>query len=146
MKIRTGFVSNSSSSSFVVVYKVNVTDELKKYMAEEFGKYGTKLLKDYVADKKETLEDWVSDYRIPKNWEERLTGKVKEKNEEGEWDDDDDYHLTSVVSKLKEGEHYLTIDRVYNSNDWEDMNRSDSWLADHIPAEFKEVVYEEEPE
>ena len=44
MKIRTDFVTNSSSSSFIVISKVDRTDELVNYLKEEYGKYGLELL------------------------------------------------------------------------------------------------------
>lgn len=128
MKIRQGFVSNSSSSSFVVVYKVNVNDELKKYMAEEFGKYGTKLLEEYISDKKE-IEEWLND---------DYGDQVEEE------DDEDLTDLQQLKKDLEDDAKYLQIYRVYNSNDPDDMNDDGCWLADHIPAEFIDKLYEEE--
>ena len=48
MKIRRDFVTNSSSSSYVCVAKVDLCDELREYMKEEFGKFGLRLLDEYV--------------------------------------------------------------------------------------------------
>ena len=48
MKYRMDYVTNSSSSSFICVAKVNKTDDLVKEMKEEYGKYGISLLDKYL--------------------------------------------------------------------------------------------------
>lgn len=49
MKIRSDFVTNSSSSSFICIAEVDMSDELINFMREEYGKYGVRLLEEYVC-------------------------------------------------------------------------------------------------
>lgn len=49
MKVRTDYVTNSSSSSFIIVSKINKSQELLEYMKEEYGKYGLRLLDEYLV-------------------------------------------------------------------------------------------------
>ena len=57
MKLRNGFVTNSSSSSYLCVAKIDFTDELRAYMKEEFGKYGERLLKEHLQTGAKIKED-----------------------------------------------------------------------------------------
>ena len=48
MKVRTGFVSNSSSSSFVICHKSNI--DIKKYMLEKFTIPDTNIFAPVITD------------------------------------------------------------------------------------------------
>ena len=121
MKIRTDYVTNSSSSSFIVVTKVNKCKELIDYMKEEYGKYGISLLDEYLV--KGTTVDKYGDgdlslggYYIPKDVAEEL-------------DTNADYLVAEYIAYTTEG----------------DSEGDDAWLNDHIPEQFKEEIYESEP-
>ena len=44
MKFREDFVTNSSSSSYIVIAKVDMCPALLDKMKEEFGKYGIRMM------------------------------------------------------------------------------------------------------
>jgi hypothetical protein len=50
MKIRSSFVTNSSSSSYIVVYSVNDSSELRDFIKEEFGNHGMKSFESSLGD------------------------------------------------------------------------------------------------
>lgn len=137
MKYRLDFVTNSSSSSFVVAYKVNKTEELEKYMAEEYGKYGKRLLDKYVvlfSDFKENNTEYFAKYLDDPD---DLEGVLKVGDDEY-WVDDD---LFSDI--IKDDDYILLANREYYSREGS-IEEDDAWLVDHIPEKYLTNFYEQE--
>ena len=120
MKVRTDYVTNSSSSSFIIVTKVNKCQELIDYMKEEYGKYGVSLLNEYLI--KGVIENKYGDYYFGEHY---IPESVAE-----ELDPDVDYLIAEYITWTTDG----------------DSNGDDAWLNDHIPVKFKEEIYTSEPD
>lgn len=120
MKIRKDFVTNSSSSSFICVAKVNDCKELRDYMKEEFGRFGERLLNNYLVTGKDIKENkW--DYDIFKEYCEENNVAIE---------DNSIYLQARFISWSTEG----------------DSEDDDAFLYNNIPDEYMETIFEEDGE
>lgn len=117
MKVRTSFVTNSSSSSYVCVSKVKMCEELQKYMKEEYGNFGLRLMKEYIQKGSDILTDKYND----------ILDVLEYTDEPFEIDKDDYYLLARFITYTNEGE----------------TNGDDAFLYEAIPNEYMDEIYNE---
>lgn len=116
MKYRRDYVTNSSSSSYIIMSNIDMSENLMEYMKEEYGKYGLSLMNDMVKTGKEIREN--------ENCEEHMFC--------------DDYDLWDII---EDNEYYLHARFIAWTNDG-DTEDDDAWLYYHIPDKYKHDVYE----
>jgi len=142
MKIRTDFVTNSSSSSFIIVTKVNVTDELKEYMKTEYGKYGENLITTIPKRGADIIKGFKYDETDDLYFEEGF-GVIEELCNIyfGECNAAD---VIKEISKDPEASYIFSY--VYLQDTEGGVFPEDElWLKCHLPEGQSEDVYKTEP-
>ena len=115
MKYRCDFVTNSSSSSYVCVAKVNYCDELVNYMKEEYGKFGLRLLGENIKTGAGIKGDSYSPAYKVLEWREKL-------------------------DLLEDAAHYLAAEFIEWTNEG-DTEGEDAFLYNAIPTQYIEEIY-----
>lgn len=115
MKIRTDYVTNSSSSSYVCIARVDLCDELREYMKEEFGRFGLRLLDEYVQ-----------------------TGAAIKADEYGLIKETLDF--SDDLGALEDDKYYLGASFIVWTNDG-DTDGDDAFLYNNIPEKYMEEIY-----
>lgn len=117
MKVRRDFVTNSSSSSYIIVSKINYDEELKEMFKQEYGEYGIGLLNSLLVTGVEILKKGC--------WEYQEFVEYCENND----------------VKIDENSLYLKS-RFYTWTTEGDSNGDDAWLYEHIPSNYIDLIYE----
>jgi len=119
-KVRLDFITNSSSSSFVVIKKIDDCQEFRNLLKEELGNVGLKLANSFFKKGK--------DYRKYSDGGTELHDYI----EESDFDENSSYLMST---------HYTY------SNDSDDFNGDDVFLSDKLPdCKFVKTIYQGEEE
>lgn len=113
MKIRSDFVTNSSSSSYICIAEVQMSEEFRNYMKEEFGRFGERLLKEYVTTGSEAKSG---------------CGKFGYLDEE------------ELQELLKDDKYYIAAEFIEWTSDG-DTEGDDAFLYNNIPYKYMTEIF-----
>ena len=116
MKFREDFVTNSSSSSYIVIAKVDMCPALLDEMKEEFGKYAIRMMDENIITGKDLMK------KVDESWE--FDQYIEDHGVE-----EDGYYITA---------------RFYTYSTEGDTNGEDAWLYEHFPEQYLSDIYEGE--
>ena len=116
MKYREDFVTNSSSSSYIVIAKVDMCQALLDEMKEEFGKYGIRMMDENIITGKDLIEEAEESYEVDQYVEDH---------------------------DVEEDGHYIKA-RFYTWSTDGDTDGEDAWLYEHFPEQYLSDIYEGE--
>ncbi len=109
MKIKSDFVTNSSSTCYIgAVYKVEDIFKLKEYLIRTFGDCGSKISNNFITDLTGVLEEFHVD-----EYEKEPKSDFFQFNDGG-------ITVEEMNEKLRDGYSYLAIDRA-SSNEAPDI-------------------------
>jgi hypothetical protein len=134
MKVRTGFVSNSSSSSFILVNPKNIDEIDKEFSTIALSKREIKKIKEWlIKEVNNSIEFWKDD-KVYKKQEEKKLKRIESLSE------NDDIYVTNFVSDSSDqyGKIFLKKESIEYMSGGHGIPYDENWLICLNPDEDDE--------